>query len=116
MQLLVIFLAQVDFLSCILKKFKELKISGITVLDSGGVGKETLHFKYTPMIASLHKLWEADCEPSKTLFIVTESEEIALKAIEALKGCVGDINKPETALAFTIPVNNVTGLKSINEL
>ena len=65
------------------------------------------------MIACLHKLWEGDCEPSKTLLSVVESEGLAMKAIEAVKDIMGNIDKPETALAFTIPINNVNGLSSI---
>ena len=113
MYLVVIFLARVIHLTNILTKFKELKISGVTILDSGGVGKDSLHHQYTPMIACLHKLWEGDCEPSKTLLSVVESEEKAIKAIEAVKKIIGDINKPETVLAFTIPIKNVNGLSSI---
>ena len=113
MRLLVIFLAEYKYLEKILEKFKELKISGVTILDSSGVGRTSLHRQWIPAVASLHKLWEREGDPSKTLFAVTDSEETALKAIDALKEIFGDLNKAETALAFMIPIENVTGLITI---
>jgi len=113
MHLIVIFLAEFIHLEKILKKFRELKISGVTILDSTGVGETSLYHQWRPMIACLHKLWECEGEPSKTLLSVVESEEVAIKLLDALKEIIGNLDEKETALAFSIPISNVTGLNKI---
>ena len=115
MQLLVIFLADYSHLEDIMKKFRDLKISGVTVLDSSGLGQVELHSEYSTVSAYklLHKIWDSDKEPSKTLLTVVENEDVAKKAMKVLEEIVGDLTKSTTAVAFTIPIFNVTGLKTI---
>jgi len=107
--LLVIFLADSEILGEVFVEFESIGIGRATLVDSIGMGK--IVEEKIPMVASFHHLLRRDEHPNVTLFIVVESEEKAKAAIRMLDQVVGGLDRPNSGLAFTIPIFNVTGLK-----
>jgi hypothetical protein len=47
---------------------------------------------------------------NKTLFAVIRSEEVLYEAIDVINETIGDIEKPDTGIMFTIKLDKVFGL------
>ncbi len=108
MELLIAVINQEGRLDDILSGFLELGITGATVIDSEGMGRVLSHD--IPIFAGLQTLISRARPQNKTIFSVIESEEKMEGAIALLQEICGDLNDPATGIAFTIPLNRVTGL------
>ena len=108
MQLLIAVINQEDKLDDILSGFLELGITGATIIDSEGMGHVLSHD--IPIFAGLQTLISRSRPQNKTIFSVIDTEEKADGAIALLQEICGDLNSPATGIAFTIPLNRVTGL------
>lgn len=110
MYLLVLVLVEQEKLEPLLSAFKELGISGVTIVDSIGVGPGSMNLSQNPFIAKLQKLISEDKTLHQTLFSVIETEEKLQKAVEAARKVVGDFSLPGKGLLFTFPLLSVEGL------
>ncbi len=108
MHLLVIFLAESELLGEIFQALQQIGIRRATLVESVGL-RRAMSEENVPLIASLHHLLRRDEYPNVTLFIVVETEQKAQQAISIVDELVGGLENPNTGLAFTIPIYNVTG-------
>ncbi|RMG50287.1 MAG: hypothetical protein D6723_12590 [Acidobacteria bacterium] len=108
MHLLVIFLAESELLGEIFQALQQIGIQRATLVESIGL-RRVMSEENVPLIASLHHLLRRDEYPNVTLFIVVETEQKAQQAISIVDEIVGGLENPNTGLAFTIPIHNVTG-------
>ncbi len=110
MLLLVLVLNRKECLNRILTSFMEIGIKGATILDSRGMGQAFMECE-SPVVGGLRSLIYDQCRPSNnTIFSVVESQEKADKAIMEIEKIIGDLGKPGTGIAFTIPLGKVKGL------
>lgn len=110
MFLLVVVLNRKECLNNILKRFVEIGIKGATILESRGMGQAFMECE-SPVVGGLRNLIYDQCRPSNnTLFAVVENQEKADLAIREIEKIVGDLGKPGTGIAFTIPLGKVKGL------
>lgn len=108
MELLIAVINQEGRLDDILSGFLELGITGATIIDSEGMGRVLSHD--IPIFAGLQTLISRARPQNKTIFSVIDSDEKMEGAIALLQEICGDLNDPATGIAFTIPLNRVTGL------
>ncbi|HHX74556.1 MAG TPA: hypothetical protein GX699_06605 [Firmicutes bacterium] len=108
MELLVLVLNQPEHLDAILEGFLQAGLSGATVLESTGMGR-TLCDK-VPVFGGLRNLIRG-CRPDNvTVFTVIGSVEKRQKAVKVIEDILGDLDRPNTGLYFTVPVSMVRGL------
>ena len=91
----------------ILSGFIEIGITGATVLHSEGMG--SVLSQDIPIFAGLQTLVSGS-RPQNRLIMSVVSEDKVKPAVELLHDVSGDLEKPATGIAFTVPVDEVFGL------
>lgn len=109
MQLLVCVINDPSKVDEILEAFIEIGITGATIIDSFGMGRELI--QEVPIFAGFRNLLSGSSKYNKTIFSVIGEEEKLHKAVTAVENIVGSMKTPSTGIIFTIPVNFVKGLK-----
>jgi nitrogen regulatory protein P-II 1 len=107
MRLLVAVIHDPEKLDEILSGFIEIGITGATVLNSEGMGSVLSH--HIPIFAGLQTLVSGS-RPLNRLILSIISEDKVDPVIELLRDASGDLDKPATGIAFTLPVEAVFGL------
>jgi nitrogen regulatory protein P-II 1 len=107
MRLLVAVVHDPEKLDEILSGFIEIGITGATVLNSEGMGSVLSHD--IPIFAGLQTLVSGS-RPQNRLILSVISEDKVEPVIELLRDASGDLDKPATGIAFTLPVDAVFGL------
>lgn len=108
MQLLIAVINQEEKLDEILSGFVELGITGATIIGSEGMGRVLSHD--VPIFAGLQTLIARSRPRNQTIFSVVKDEEKVEGALALLQEICGDLDDPATGIAFTVPVDRVTGL------
>jgi nitrogen regulatory protein P-II 1 len=91
----------------ILSGFLEIGITGATVVNSEGMG--SLLSQDIPIFAGLQTLVSGS-RPQNRLILSVISEDKVQPVVDILKDVTGDLDKPATGIAFTVPVDEVFGL------
>lgn len=108
MQLLIAVINQGEKLDDILSGFLELGITGATVIRSEGMGRVLSHD--IPIFAGLQTLLARARPENITIFSVIEDDLKVDAALALIQRICGDLLKPATGIAFTLPVNRAIGL------
>jgi len=109
MKLMVIVLNKVEMLEALLETMTARGLRGATILNSTGMLKVLTGSEDLPLFGSLRYLIDSDREENKTILIVLREEQVAV-AKETVHDIVGDLSKPNTAILFTLPVEDVEGI------
>lgn len=113
MKLLVIVLNKVECLEDIIEAFSDNHISGATIIDSKGmiqalVDREDFDFR---ILGSLRSILNPSHKENKTIFMVTPEERV--KDISKIVNKItGGLDKPDTGIIFTLPIDYLEGIKS----
>jgi len=107
MRLLVAVVHDPEKLDEILSGFVEIGITGATVLNSEGMG--SLLSQDIPIFAGLQTLVSGS-RPQNRLILSVIAEDKVQPVVDLLKDVAGDLDKPATGIAFTLPVDQVFGL------
>lgn len=110
MHLLVYICNRPDKLDEILEGFLEIGVTGATVFDSTGMGQ--VLSSEVPIFAGFRSLFRGTSSVNKTVFSVIREPEKITEAYHIIEEAVGSLNEPGSGIAFTIPVQNVSGLAS----
>ncbi|AKL96855.1 nitrogen regulatory protein P-II family [Clostridium aceticum] len=110
MELVVIVLNQIEYLTEILDGFMEEGLKGATVIDSAGMGH--IIADHIPFFAQFADLEEDNKNNSKTIFTVVHCQQERDKAVKVVEKALGDIQKADTAFVFCVPVSFVKGITS----
>mgnify|MGYP003759898421 FL=1 len=111
MYVLFIVLNEVEYLSDILIKLRQLGIRGATVIET--MGARTIQDKgmyNIPLIGGFMKSLDGGTMSNKTIFSVIEKEEqvkSSMNQIEKILG--GDIDRPNKGIMFVLPVTHMRG-------
>ena len=94
----------------ILDEFYQVGIKGSTVLDSIGMAHIMAH--HVPYFS---RFVAAETEPgqNKTILVAIESDEELTIIIDAIERIVGDLEKPDTGVVMTVPIDYSKGLDKI---
>lgn len=106
MYALFVVLNKVECLSEILRKMKDIGITGATIVDSMGAGRLRRSIgKEILLIAGIMKALDTDIAHNKTLFTVVENREKLDSVMDEIeKICGGDMSKPDTGIMFAVPI------------
>lgn len=109
MKLMVIVLNKVEMLEALLETMTARGLRGATILDSTGMLKILTENEELPLFGSLRYLVDPEREQNKTILLVLREDQVAV-AKETVRDIVGDLTKPNTAILFTLPVEDVEGI------
>lgn len=107
MELLLAVINDPEKLDDVLSGFVELGITGATIVNTEGMGRLLSHD--IPIFAGLQTLISRSRPQNRTIFSVIEDEKVE-PALALLQDVCGDLNRPATGIAFTIPLSRVVGL------
>jgi len=110
MKLLIYVLSHVEKLPTLLKHFNEEGISGATILDSSGMGRELTERDEFSIFGSMRALIDQNNRTTKTLFFVIEDDQVK-KIEKVIEKVIGDLSKPDQGILFTLPLDYVKGFK-----
>jgi nitrogen regulatory protein P-II 1 len=110
--LVVLIVDDPDDCPSILDAWESLGVSGITILESTGLGRlrRASMREDMPLIPSLRDFLNAREIPRRTLFSVVEDEETTDKMAAAAQSIIGSLDNPHTGFLFIIPVLKAFGL------
>lgn len=110
MKILMLILKHVEYMDTIIHELAEAGVRGGTILDGTGMASSLADMDDLPIFGVLRHLIDNDDakEKSKVMLFVLEDSEV-IKARGIIKKIIGDINKPNTGIMFSIPVTDVEG-------
>lgn len=112
MKLVTIILNKTECLDEILEEFGNNNIPGATIIDSKGMVQELYEHDHEDMffLMSLRSLLAPTHKENKTIIMVAKDEDV--KIISGIVNkATGGLEKPDTGILFTIPVDFVEGIK-----
>lgn len=111
MKLFYFVLNETDKLDDILTSFIEKGIKDATIIDSMGMVRFlncTHSCEEIPFLGAVRMFMKPDWKQSKLIFSALEDEQVAL-AVSAIEGVIGDLNKKNTGVVFTVPIDYSKG-------
>jgi nitrogen regulatory protein P-II 1 len=108
MKLLILILNKVEKLEEVLEGFLEIGITGATVIESSGMGH--IIGDEVPIFLGLRYMFTGAKPHNKTIFSVIKDDKVK-PVIRLLQKILGNLNEPGTGIVFTLPIDNVEGLK-----
>ncbi len=112
MKLLFIVLNKVEMLEALLETMTARGLRGATVIDSKGMVRLLTENEELPLFGSLRYLIDSDTDDNKTIFMVLSEEQTQI-AKQTVRDIFGDLSKPNTAIMFTLPVDDVEGIGDV---
>jgi nitrogen regulatory protein P-II 1 len=109
MTLLVFICNRPDKLEEILEGFVEIGVTGATIIDTVGMGR--LLSSEVPIFAGFRTMFRGATVVNKTILSVVEDPAKIDEAYEIIVEAVGSLQDPGAGIFFTIPIENVKGLK-----
>lgn len=108
MKLLVLVLNKPDQLTTILHEFNENEIRGATILESTGMAHALMSDDFH-LFGSWRSFLDPKRKENKTVYMVLEDDKV-LKVVDIIESVIGPLNKPNTGIVFTVPVDFVKGI------
>lgn len=97
----------------VLNAWLDVGISGVTLVDSAGLGHEFAQHgarSDVPLFPSLESLLRVREERSRTLFSVVPDGFDVEALLTATEAIIGSLDNPNTGILFTVPVTRAKGL------
>jgi nitrogen regulatory protein PII len=110
MKLLVYVLIKVELLQPLLTALAKDGVSGATIIDSTGMGRELADRDEFSLFGSLKALMSNHNHLTKTLLFVTEDAKTSV-ITDVIEKVVGKLDKPDSGIIFTLPIDSVKGFK-----
>lgn len=109
LKLLIIILNKIECLEELLEEFTQNNISGATIIESKGMLQELSEHDDFRFIGSLRSLFNPEHTENKTILMVTKDETV--KQISDITNKVtGGLDKPDTGILFTVPIDYLEGM------
>lgn len=110
MHVMFLVLNKVDCLEELLVSLADSGVKGGTIIESTGMARALGDSDDANILGSLRMLFDPEREESKTLFFVLEDEMLPV-ARDIINKVTGGLDKPDSGIIFTIPIDNVEGLR-----
>ena len=110
MKLIIYVMIKVELLQKLLGRFADEKISGATIIDSSGMGRELADADEFSIFGSLRSLINNNNKQTKTLFIVAKDDQFPI-ITNIIESVVGPLEGPDTGIIFSLPIDEVKGFK-----
>lgn len=108
MKLLVLILNQTESLEPVLEKLERSGIRGATILSSRGMAMALENYVDGSLLGSLRAVLDPGREENKMVLAVLPDEKVTV-AVDAIESVVGSLEKPNTGIVFTVPVDFLKG-------
>ncbi len=113
-QMVLLVLDDVNNCSPVLDAWEAIGVSGITILDSTGLGRvraaSSLRDDF-PLMPSISNLMKTREERHRTIFTVVDSDEMVDKLIQVTQDVTGGLDAPNQGVIFVLPVTRAIGLR-----
>ena len=111
MYLLVLILDNSEHIEKIIESFREIGITGATLFDSIGLGRNTLYGHAMPKaIASLRRIFDHDERTyNHTMICVIKEQETLDAAFKAAEDVCGSFDNPDVGIIFSLKLDKVVG-------
>ena len=111
MKLVTIILNKIECLDNLLEEFSNEGLSGATIIDSKGMMQELISNDHEDLsfLVSLRSLLNPTHKENKTIIMVAKDEDVK-KISELVNKATGDLDKPDTGILFTLPIDYLEGL------
>ena len=116
-QMVLLVLDDVNYCTPVLDAWEKAGVSGITILDSTGLGRVRAASSYRddfPLMPSISNLMKSREERHRTIFAVVDSDEMVDKLVEVTQNITGDLKFPNKGVIFVLPVSRAIGLQREN--
>ena len=112
-QMVVLVLDDLDKSAAILEAWERAGVSGVTILESTGLGR--LHRNLgamddLPLMPSLQRMLRTREEQHRTIFTLVEGDTLVDTLIRATEEITGDLNEANRGIIFVLPVMRVIGI------
>ncbi|MDD3920510.1 MAG: hypothetical protein PHO41_05000 [Eubacteriales bacterium] len=113
MQLFVLITNEVDSINPLLSTLMQKGVTGATVVDCKGMltSLSQSSVDAPPIFGSLRRFIDPERESGKMLFVVLRDEQLSIVR-GAVHKQLGDLDRPNRGVMFTIPVMSVEGVKN----
>ncbi len=97
----------------ILDAWEEAGVSGITILESSGLGRVRGYGVRDdlPLMPSIQDLLRSQETRHRTIFTVVEGEEKVDAVVNATQKLIGDLDEENSGFLFVLPVSRVYGIR-----
>ncbi len=104
---------EVEQCSSVMDAWEKAGVSGITILESTGLGRVRLghHMRDDlPLMPSLRNLMQTREEHHRTIFTVVHDEATIDRIFEATEQVLGDLSEPNKGIIIAMPVVRTLGI------
>jgi nitrogen regulatory protein P-II 1 len=110
--LVVLIIDDPDDCPCILDAWEEIGVTGVTILESSGMGRVRRSGVRDdiPLMPSLRNILATREVPHRTLLSVVDDQEKVDRMVAAAQEAVGNLDRPDTGFLFVVPVLQAYGL------
>ncbi len=110
--LVVLIVDDPDDCSPILDQWEEIGVSGVTILESTGLGRlrRAALRDDISIMPSLRDIFSSREVPHRTMLSVVENQELVDKMVAIAQDVIGDLHDPSTGFMFVVPVLQAYGL------
>jgi nitrogen regulatory protein PII len=112
--LVVLVIDNVDHCPSVLDAWEEAGVTGVTILESSGIGRARragLRRDDYPLMLSLHDILQSKERHHRTVFSVVDTEEQVQTLAKAAESVMGDFDQPHTGMMFVVELHQVFGLE-----
>jgi nitrogen regulatory protein PII len=113
-QMVLLVLDDVNHCSPVLDAWEAAGVSGITILDSTGLGRVRAANRFRddfPLMPSIANLMKSREERHRTIFTVVDSDEMVDKLVRVTQEITGGLDAPNQGVIFVLPVSRAIGLR-----
>lgn len=112
-QLVVLVMQELEKASQVIKAWEKAGVSGITIVESTGIGRERAERAYRddlPIMPSLTQLLQTREEEHRTIFTVVDNDALVGRLVEVTQEITGDLDGPNKGILFVMPVTRAVGV------
>ena len=110
MKLVIIVLNKTECLQELLEEFSERKLQGATVINSHGMMQELSEEDELRFVLSLRHILNPEHKENRTIFMAASESKVPI-IIEAVNKVTGGLDKGDTGILFTVPIDYLTGVE-----
>lgn len=114
MELLIYIMRKVEYLDELLDRFSNEEDFRATIVDSQGMAR-LLADRDNDALLNLRYLLNDSKVNNKMIFMALEHNRVS-KAVEIIESIVGDLDRPDNGIIFTLPISFIKGNKVKEEI
>lgn len=108
--LLVLILEKEEYLNSLLMELSDAGVHSATLLNSSGMMGHLASLKEETIISTLRPLFVPAQTENKTILMVLDEDQVE-SVRQVIRGVLGDLSDPETAILFGLPLLFTEGIR-----